>query len=73
MYNLATKEASLVGEDLGNGKDKWLGGSTNSTDGIIYCMPYNADRILAIHTNRAYTKLESLPQGASLMCYDFIH
>ena len=38
---------SLVGDDLGEGYNKWQGGAL-ATDGVIYCIPNNATHILAI-------------------------
>jgi len=31
---------SLVGDDLGEGCDKWQSGALAATDGVIYCIPY---------------------------------
>jgi hypothetical protein len=39
---------SFVGDDLGEGGDKWNGGALLATDGVIYCIPYKATQILAI-------------------------
>ena len=38
---------SLVGDDLGEGNDKWLGGAL-APDGNIYCIPFEISQILAI-------------------------
>jgi hypothetical protein len=38
---------SLVGDDLGEGYNKWQGGAL-ATDGAIYCIPSSAKQILAI-------------------------
>jgi hypothetical protein len=39
----------LVGDDLGEGRDKWQGGAL-ATDGVIYCIPhsYPSSRVLTI-------------------------
>jgi hypothetical protein len=37
----------LVGDDLGEGNDKWLGGAL-APDGNIYCIPFEISQILAI-------------------------
>jgi hypothetical protein len=38
---------SLVGDDLGEGLAKWLGGAL-AKDGVIYCIPYRSTQVLAI-------------------------
>ena len=38
---------SLVGDDLGEGRSKWVGGALAS-DGVIYCAPHLATQVLAI-------------------------
>ena len=38
---------SLVGDDLGDGFFKWLGGVL-ATDGVIYCIPSSSSQVLAI-------------------------
>ena len=38
---------SLVGDDLGEGRFKWVGGAL-ATDGVIYCFPITAKQILVI-------------------------
>jgi hypothetical protein len=37
----------LVGDDLGEGRDKWLGGAL-ATDGVFYCIPSTSTQVLAI-------------------------
>ena len=38
---------SLVGDDLGEVRSKWQGGDL-APDGVIYCIPYAANQVLAI-------------------------
>ena len=46
-YDPHSNLTSLVGDDLGDDMDKWSGGCA-APDGVIYCLPDNANRILAI-------------------------
>ena len=39
---------SLVGDDLGDGDFKWVGGALATADGAIYCIPYCSNHILVI-------------------------
>jgi hypothetical protein len=39
---------SLVGDDLGEGSDKWQNGALAATDGVIYCIPACSTQILVI-------------------------
>ena len=43
-----------MGDDLGNTRNKWYGGSL-ATDGVIYCIPDRANRILSIDPWKEYT------------------
>jgi len=47
---------SLVGDDLGGGRSKWLGGAL-ATDGVIYCLPSGATQILAIDPFKEFSAI----------------
>jgi hypothetical protein len=48
--------SSIIGIDFGDEiEKKWLGGAVAS-DGIIYCMPWKASRVLAIDPFRDFKK-----------------
>ena len=46
-YDPHTNQTSLVGNDFGVYRYQWCGGSLAS-DGVIYCIPHAAERILSI-------------------------
>ena len=49
-YNLKTGISELVGDDLGNGFEKWISGAV-ADDGCLYCFPYSHNRILKFNPN----------------------
>ena len=53
-YDPHTNQTSLVGKDFGSKNFKWYGGCLAS-DGVVYCMPANATRILSIDPWKDYT------------------
>ena len=60
-----------IGNDLGNGLEKWYGGAL-ALNGIIYCIPYNANRILTIHPFKEFAmtladNVERYPEKLGLL------
>ena len=53
-YDPHAKQTSLVGDDFGNASSKWNGGSLAS-NGVVYCLPDHAERILSIDPWKEYT------------------
>ena len=45
-----------MGDDLGGGRSKWLGGAL-ATDGVIYCLPSGATQILAIDPFKEFSAI----------------
>ena len=45
-YDPLSDQTSLVGDDFGRIKSKWISGAL-ATDGVISCNPYCANQILA--------------------------
>ena len=54
-YDTETQEASLVGDDFGDGPLGWTSGAVAS-DGVIYCMPNHANQVLAIDPFHEFAK-----------------
>ena len=56
-YYPHTNKTSLVGGDFGNKEYKyqWYEGGCLASDGIIYCIPHDAERILSIDPWKEYT------------------
>ena len=52
-YDPHSNLTSLVGDDFGTCKTKWRGGCA-APDGVIYCLPCSANRILAIDPLKEY-------------------
>ena len=52
-YDPHSKQSSLVGNNLGDDMDEWIGGWA-APDGIIYCLPHLVNRILAIDPSKEY-------------------
>ena len=46
-YDPHSDQISLVGDDFGRNKCKWIGGAL-ALDGVIYCIPQDENQILAI-------------------------
>ena len=44
--NTITQVPELIGDDLGDKEHKWNGGAIGS-NGIVYCIPYSAEQVLA--------------------------
>jgi hypothetical protein len=68
-YDTNITRASLVGLDFGRGFN-WMEG-TLASDGVIYCLPFNATRILAINPFREYK--ENLAVNMELYPQEFGH
>ena len=70
-YDPYTDLSSLVGNDFGNGTRKWKGGAIAS-DSLIYYIPHNASRVLAIYPFRQFkenlaSNIEQYPERLGLI------
>ena len=53
-YDPHTNQTSFVGKDIGSEDSNWYGGFLAS-DGVVYCMPYNATKVMSIDPWKEYT------------------